>query len=96
MKKFYLLVLMFISVNTWTEEGQVTRLNGIDIWWEEYGERDHPTVLMIMGLNSNSQVWPEKFIQGLANEGLHVVIFDNRDIVISLWLIEEPGFISFL
>ena len=38
---------MFISVNTWTEEGQITRLNGIDIWWEEYGERDHPTVLML-------------------------------------------------
>ena len=96
MKKFYLLVLMLISVNTWTEEGQITRLNGIDIWWEEYGERDHPTVLMIMGLNSNSQVWPEKFIQGLANEGLHVVIFDNRDIGKSSWLTEEPGFISFL
>ena len=51
---------------------------------------------MIMGLNSNSQVWSDAYIEGLVNEGFHVVIFDNRDIGKSEWLTQEPGFISFI
>lgn len=96
MKKFSILILIIHSFNIWTGEGQVTRLNNIDIWWQEYGEKDHPTILMIMGLNSNSKVWPDKFIKKLVDEEFHVVIFDNRDIGKSTWLTEEPGFISFI
>ena len=68
-----------LSTSIWTA-GNITKLNQVDIWWNEFGNRDDPTVLMIMGLNSNSQVWSDAYIEGLVNEGFHVVIFDNRDI----------------
>ena len=96
MKKLFIVIFVVIPLKISTEDGQVSHLNGIDIWWQEYGARDNPTILMIMGLNSNSAVWPDKFIQQLVDEEFHVVIFDNRDIGKSTWLTQEPGFISFL
>ena len=95
MKKFLFSFLLMLSTSIWTG-GNITKLNQVDIWWNEFGNRNDPTVLMIMGLNSNSQVWSEAYIEGLVNEGFHVVIFDNRDIGKSEWLTQEPGFISFI
>lgn len=53
---------------------------GITLCYETYGERANPTALLIMGLGTQMVAWQEDFCQELAERGLHVVRFDNRDI----------------
>ena len=73
--------------------GGIAKVNGIDIWWEEYGEKSNPTVLLIMGANANCMQWPDALIEVLVANDLHVVRFDNRDVGKSTWFNKEP-FIS--
>ena len=96
MKKLFILFFALLVMNLSAEEGQITKLNGIDIWWESYGDQKNPTVLMIMGLNSNSKVWSDQSIKELVDNNLHVLIYDNRDIGKSTWVTEEPGLITFI
>ena len=49
-----------------------------------------------MGLNSNSNVWPETFVQSIVDEGFYAIIFDNRDTGKSTWVTDEPVLISFI
>ena len=96
MKKLFILFFALLLMNLSSEEGQITKLNGIDIWWDSYGDQKNPTVLMIMGLNSNSKVWSDQSIKELVDNDLHVLIYDNRDIGKSTWVTEEPGLITFI
>ena len=96
MKKLFILFFAWLVMNLSSEEGQITKLNGIDIWWDSYGDQKNPTVLMIMGLNSNSKVWSDQSIKELVDNDLHVLIYDNRDIGKSTWVTEEPGLITFI
>ena len=80
MKKLFILFFAWLVMNLSSEEGQITKLNGIDLWWDSYGDQKNPTVLMIMGLNSNSKVWSDQSIKELVDNDLHVLIYDNRDI----------------
>jgi pimeloyl-ACP methyl ester carboxylesterase len=64
------------------EEGQhMTNVtaNGIQIEYDTFGDPSSPTLLLIMGLGAQMVLWPEEFCNRLANRGLHVVRFDNRD-----------------
>ena len=96
MKKLFILFIAWLVMNLSSEEGQITKLNGIDLWWDSYGDQKNPTVLMIMGLNSNSKVWSDQSIKELVDNDLHVLIYDNRDIGKSSWVTEEPGLITFI
>ena len=96
MKKSLILFFTLLFMNLGSAEGNISKINGLDIWWNSFGNPEDPAVLMIMGLNSNSKVWSEKFIQELVSNDLHVIIFDNRDIGKSAWVTEEPGLISFI
>mmetsp|Transcript_56430 Transcript_56430/g.63983 ORF Transcript_56430/g.63983 Transcript_56430/m.63983 type:complete len:317 (+) Transcript_56430:129-1079(+) len=69
--------------------GKIARVNDIDIWWEDFGKKSNPTVLLIMGAGANCMQWPVKFIEGLVANDLHVVRFDNRDVGKSTWLTQE-------
>ena len=51
MKKLFILFFAWLVMNLSSEEGQITKLNGIDLWWDSYGDQKNPTVLMIMGLS---------------------------------------------
>ena len=54
--------------------------DGIDIAWDERGERSNPTVLLVSGESRRSFIhWPEGFLDALVCRGLHVLRFDNRD-----------------
>lgn len=57
--------------------------NGIEIEVETAGPEDGPPVLLIMGLGAQLTLWPEDFVQLLADAGHRVVRFDNRDIGLS-------------
>jgi pimeloyl-ACP methyl ester carboxylesterase len=57
--------------------------NNIEIEYEEFGDRDAPVILLIMGLAGQLIHWPDDFCVTLAKTGYRVVRFDNRDVGLS-------------
>jgi pimeloyl-ACP methyl ester carboxylesterase len=57
----------------------VAHANGISIAYETAGNPDNPTILLIMGLGAQLTLWNDRFVAALADHGLHVVMYDNRD-----------------
>ena len=53
--------------------------SGIEIEYETFGAASDPTLLLVMGFTAQLTAWDEGFCRLLANCGLHVVRFDNRD-----------------
>ncbi|SDJ60299.1 Pimeloyl-ACP methyl ester carboxylesterase [Nonomuraea maritima] len=53
--------------------------NGIDITYESFGSPEGRPLLLIMGLGAQMIQWDEEFCGLLAEQGHHVVRFDNRD-----------------
>ena len=53
---------------------------GITLCYEEFGDPARPCALLIMGLGVQMLGWHEGFCSALADEGLHVLRFDNRDV----------------
>ncbi|TDD42862.1 alpha/beta hydrolase [Nonomuraea terrae] len=53
--------------------------NGIDIAYESFGSPDGRPLLLVMGLGAQLIQWDEDFCRLLAEQGHHVVRFDNRD-----------------
>jgi pimeloyl-ACP methyl ester carboxylesterase len=51
---------------------------------------------MIMGLNSNLKRWPHELIEGLVNQNLYVITYDNRDTGKSTWVTEESTIIKII
>ena len=97
MKIILFIVGLLSAFNLFAEQdGQISELNGINLWWQDHGDPKHPAVLLIMGLNSNSKVWSEQFVQGIVEEGFYVIVYDNRDIGKSTWVTDEPALISFI
>ncbi len=60
--------------------------NGIELYYEVFGEGQRPTVLLIMGLDAQCYLWSMPFVEPLVEAGYRVVRFDNRDIGLSTWL----------
>jgi len=63
---------------------------GIDIAYQRLGNREAPVALLIMGLGAQSIAWPDAFCQALADRGLQVIRFDNRDAGLSTHLTAAP------
>ncbi|KEK23429.1 alpha/beta fold hydrolase [Bacillus gaemokensis] len=59
---------------------KITKINGIDICTESFGNPTHPAVLLIMGAMCSMVYWDEEFCQRLADTGRYVIRFDNRDV----------------
>ncbi|MDF2585372.1 MAG: hydrolase [Mycobacterium sp.] len=51
----------------------------LDIVYEDFGDEDHPAVLLIMGLGAQLLLWRKDFCEKLVNQGLRVIRYDNRD-----------------
>jgi len=66
-------------------EGKM-KANGIEIWYEDFGNPSDPTVLLIMGAGGQAILWPLELIEPIVKEGYHVVRFDNRDVGLSTWI----------
>jgi len=54
--------------------------NGIELAYETFGDASAPPVVLIMGLATQMIAWPDELCEGLAQSGLFVVRFDNRDV----------------
>ncbi len=65
---------------------QTAAANGVQIAYETFGEPHHPPVLLVMGLGTQMIAWPDALCQGLADRGMFVVRFDNRDVGLSTHL----------
>ena len=53
--------------------------SGVEICYETFGSSDQPAVLLIHGLGSQLLLWEEGFCSKLAEEGLYVIRYDQRD-----------------
>lgn len=65
------------------KESGIFKVNGINIAFESFGNKNNETVMLIMGTGAQLTGWPEQFCTGLAEKGYHVVRFDNRDVGLS-------------
>jgi pimeloyl-ACP methyl ester carboxylesterase len=63
---------------------------GITLCYGTFGDPSAPTALLIMGLATQMLAWQDDFCTQLADRGLHVVRFDNRDIGRSTHLPGRP------
>lgn len=61
-------------------EERLAPVNGIEIFYQEIGDRDGEPLLLVMGLATQMLAWDEEFCATLADRGFRVVRFDNRDI----------------
>lgn len=61
-------------------------VNGIEIYYETFGESQNPAILLIMGLDAQCVIYGENVIKPLVAAGFYVIRFDNRDIGLSTWL----------
>jgi pimeloyl-ACP methyl ester carboxylesterase len=61
-------------------------VNGIEIEYETFGDRDSPPMVLIGGLGTQLITWDEEFCEMLASAGFWVIRFDNRDAGRSTWL----------
>jgi pimeloyl-ACP methyl ester carboxylesterase len=55
----------------------------IDIYYEDMGDPNNPTVLLIMGLGAQLLLWRTEFCEKLVDQGLRVIRYDNRDVGLS-------------
>ena len=62
---------------------QYIRANGIRLAYEEFGQPDHPAMVLVMGLGTQLLGWPLAMCEELARRGFRVIRFDNRDIGLS-------------
>ncbi len=53
---------------------------GITLCYETFGDPTKPPALLVMGLGTQMIAWHEEFCLALADRGLYVIRFDNRDI----------------
>ncbi len=66
------------------EEGsQLARVNGIELCYDDFGDPEAETILLVMGLGMQMLAWDPEFCGMLAQRGFHVVRFDNRDVGLS-------------
>ena len=72
------------------------KANGIDIHYEEHGNRGDPAMLLIMGFGAQLTLWPDELVEALAAEGFRVIRYDNRDIGLSHKFdgVKAPGLVK--
>jgi pimeloyl-ACP methyl ester carboxylesterase len=57
--------------------------NGIEIWYETFGDPDDVPLLLVMGLGAQAISWDVGFCETLVDRGFFVIRFDNRDVGLS-------------
>ncbi|MGJ8598304.1 alpha/beta fold hydrolase [Sulfitobacter sp.] len=57
--------------------------NNINLFYDEHGNDEHETILLVMGLGAQMTLWPDEFVDALVAKGYRVIRFDNRDIGLS-------------
>ncbi len=66
-------------------EGRV-RNGDVELWFEDFGDPAHSTVLLVAGATDQAVFWEPYFYEPLLKAGYRVVRYDNRDIGLSTWI----------
>ena len=66
-------------------------LGDVSLCYETRGDARKPTIVLIRGLGTQLIEWPPALLDGLVREGLHVVVFDNRDAGLSTEMTAATG-----
>jgi pimeloyl-ACP methyl ester carboxylesterase len=53
--------------------------NNIDIFYDSFGAKSNPAMLLVGGLGWQMTAWDEAFCNQIADAGFYVIRFDNRD-----------------
>lgn len=61
------------------ERGHIGNANHLNIWYETFGKKNDPALLLIMGGLAQGILWPAEFCEKLASAGFYVIRFDHRD-----------------
>jgi pimeloyl-ACP methyl ester carboxylesterase len=65
--------------------------NGIEIWYETFGDPDDAPLLLVMGFTCQAIQWDVDFCNALVDRGYYVIRYDNRDVGLST-KIDSPNF----
>lgn len=57
--------------------------NGLQLEYEDYGDKSAPPILLVMGLGAQLTLWPMELVDALVERGFRVIRYDNRDIGLS-------------
>jgi pimeloyl-ACP methyl ester carboxylesterase len=68
------------------DRSNTIRLDGIDLFHEEFGSESDPAVLLVMGNSAPGLVWPDAFCALIASAGFRVIRFDQRDTGLSTYV----------
>ncbi|WP_052409867.1 alpha/beta fold hydrolase [Paraburkholderia oxyphila] len=60
--------------------------NEIELYYEAFGSRTDPALLLVMGNSAPGLVWPDEFCAMLAATSLYVIRFDARDTGLSTYI----------
>jgi pimeloyl-ACP methyl ester carboxylesterase len=76
---------------------QVTA-NGIQIEYDEHGDKNAPPLLLVMGLGAQMTLWPQELVDALVQRGFRVIRYDNRDIGLSHKMegAKSPGIVKMM
>lgn len=59
---------------------QRIKAGAIELAVQEFGDINHPAIVLVMGLGMQMISWPDTFCRALASKGYRIVRFDNRDV----------------
>lgn len=65
-------------------------LTGVELEYEVFGSPDDPAMVLVAGFGAQMLSWPERFCRLLAERGLFVIRFDNRDSGLSTKFDDHP------
>lgn len=65
------------------EDTKFLNANGLRLAYQEFGDPQHPVILLVAGLYNQMMRWPLVFCNLLVSRGFRVIRFDNRDIGLS-------------
>ncbi|MCP4753685.1 MAG: alpha/beta hydrolase, partial [Proteobacteria bacterium] len=68
-----------------SEKGTVVA-NGVEIYYDAFGTRNNPSVVLVIGMDAQCTLWVPEFVEPIVEAGYHVVRFDNRDYGLSEWI----------
>ncbi len=65
--------------------------NDVEIWFEQFGDPQDPTLLLVNGLGAQAIGYEAEYCAAVAEIGLHVIRYDNRDVGLSTHIDVEVG-----
>lgn len=67
------------TIPTFLKSEVLIKVDGLEFWSESFGNKENPSIVLIMGAGGQGILWPVEFCEELAQHGYFVVRYDNRD-----------------